>query len=380
MTDQSTKTPNPEAKQNDKPVKRIVVKVGTSSLTDDNGSIQPQKMWALARGVQVLQNKLSCKVSVVSSGAGAVGRERLGLELPLTMPEKQAAAAVGQALLMLDWARAFAPLPVAQLLLTASDIQERERYVNAKNALEASLKFNTIPIINENDSITTSEIKFGDNDTISAWVAYLMDADVLIILTDVDGLYTADPRKHKDAERIRIVEDIAEVEHLAGDAGSSRGTGGMVTKMTAAKIAAEAGIDTIIMSGGGEGLELLAASNLDASELGTRIIAKSQRPARKAWIGQLSKKGTIVIDTGAFQALQQGRSLLSSGIREVTGNFVFGDAIEVLLDGEVVAQGMSNYSSDALAQIKGLKSNKIREVLGYKDYDEAIHRDNLVLK
>jgi len=281
---------------------------------------------------------------------------------------------------MLDWARAFAPLPVAQLLLTASDIQERERYVNAKNALEASLKLNTIPIINENDSITTSEIKFGDNDTISAWVAYLMNADILIILTDVDGLYTADPRKYKDAERIRVVEDIAEVEHLAGDAGSSRGTGGMVTKMTAAKIAAEAGIDTIIMSGGGEGLELLAASNLDASGLGIRIIAKSQRPARKAWIGQLSKKGMITIDDGAFHALKKGRSLLSSGIKEVTGNFVFGDAIEVLLDGVVIAQGMSNYSSDALAQIKGLKSNKIREVLGYKDYDEAIHRDNLVLK
>jgi len=366
--------------KNGKQVKRIVVKVGTSSLTDATGSIQPQKFWALARGVQILQNKLACKVSVVSSGAGAVGRERLGLELPLTMPEKQAAAAVGQALLMLDWARAFAPLPVAQLLLTASDIQERERYVNAKNALEASLKLNSVPIINENDSITTSEIKFGDNDTISAWVAYLMDADVLIILTDVDGLYTVDPRKDDSAERIRIVEDIAEVEHLAGEAGSSRGTGGMVTKLTAAKIAAEAGIDTIIMSGGGEGLELLANSNLDASELGTRIIANNQRPARKAWIGQLNKKGTITIDEGAFKALKNGRSLLSSGIREVTGSFVFGDAIEVLLDGKVVAKGMSNYSSDALVQIKGLKSNEIRDVLGYKDYDEAIHRDNLVLK
>jgi len=369
-----------QAKQTDKKIKRIVVKVGTSSLTDASGSIQPQKMWALARGVQVLQNKLDCKVSVVSSGAGAVGRERLGIELPLTMPEKQAAAAVGQALLMLDWARAFAPLPVAQLLLTASDIQERERYVNAKNALEASLKLNTVPIINENDSITTSEIKFGDNDTISAWVAYLMDADVLIILTDVDGLYTADPRQDKNAERIKIVEDISQVEHLAGDAGSSRGTGGMVTKMTAAKIAAEAGIDTIIMSGGGEGLEQLANSNLDASELGTRIIANIQRPARKAWIGQLKKKGSITIDEGALQALKKGKSLLSSGIREVTGSFVFGDAIEVLVQGNIVAKGMTNYSSDALLKIKGLKSKEIREVLGYKDYDEAIHRDNLVLK
>lgn len=370
----------PQAKQADKKIKRIVVKVGTSSLTDASGSIQPQKMWALARGVQVLQKKLDCKVSVVSSGAGAVGRERLGIELPLTMPEKQAAAAVGQALLMLDWARAFAPLPVAQLLLTASDIQERERYVNAKNALEASLKLNTVPIINENDSITTSEIKFGDNDTISAWVAYLMDADVLIILTDVDGLYTADPRQDKNAERIKIVEDISQVEHLAGDAGSSRGTGGMVTKMTAAKIAAEAGIDTIIMSGGGEGLEQLANSNLDASEFGTRIIANSQQPARKAWIGQLKKKGSITIDEGALQALKKGRSLLSSGIREVTGSFVFGDAVEVLVQGNIVAKGMTNYSSDALLKIKGLKSKEIREVLGYKDYDEAIHRDNLVLK
>ncbi len=369
-----------KSNSSDKKIKRIVVKVGTSSLTDKNGSIQPQKMWALARGVQILQNKFACKVSIVSSGAGAIGRERLGLELPLTMPEKQAAAAVGQALLMLDWARAFAPLPVAQLLLTSSDIQERERYVNAKNALEASLKFNTIPIINENDSITTSEIKFGDNDTISAWVAYLMDADILIILTDVDGLYTADPRHDKSAKRIKIVEDISQVEHLAGNAGSSRGTGGMVTKLTAAKIAAEAGIDTIIMSGGGEGLEQLANSNLDASELGTRIIANNQQPARKAWIGQLNSKGSITIDEGALQALKTGKSLLSSGIQDVTGNFVFGDAIEVLVNDTIIAKGMSNYSSEALDKIKGLKSNKIRDILGYKDYDEAIHRDNLVLK
>ena len=238
--------------------KRVVVKVGTSSLTDPTGRIFPPSLWALARGAQVLQRALGCKVVLVSSGAGAAGRERLGLSLPLTLPEKQAAAAVGQTLLMLDWAQALAPLPVAQILLSASDVQDRERYVNAKNALEASLKLGAVPVINENDSVATSEIKLGDNDTLSAWAAYLVGADALIILTDVDGLYDADPRANPEAKRIEVVQDVNEVERMAGAPGSTRGTGGMVTKLRAAKIATQAGIETLIVGGGGAGLEALA--------------------------------------------------------------------------------------------------------------------------
>ena len=362
-----------------KTVKRIVVKVGTSSLTDDAGRIYQPKMWAIARAIAVMQQSLNVKAVLVSSGAGAVGRERLGLKLPLTMPEQQAAAAVGQSLLMLDWARAFAPLPVAQLLLTSADIQDRQRYVNAKNALDASLKLNTIPIVNENDSVTTTEIKFGDNDTLSAWTAYLANAEMLIILTDVDGLYTADPRINPDAERIEKVTDFNEVMHLAGQAGTRRGTGGMVTKLGAAKIAGEAGIDTIIIGGGGKGLESLVRAELDVKNLGTHFIAKTQQSARKAWIVQQSSKGEIHVDKGAAEALGNRRSLLPSGIIEISGEFKFGDAVSIVINTQVIARGLSNYSSEALDKIKGLHTSEIIAVLGYKDYDEAIHRDNLVL-
>ncbi len=355
--------------------RRLVIKVGSSSLTDATGRIHPPQLWALSRGIQVLQQALDCKVVLVSSGAGAAGRERLGLNLPLTLPEKQAVAAVGQTLLMLDWARAFAPMPVAQLLLTASDIQNRERYVNAKNALEASLKQGAMPIINENDSVATSEIQFGDNDTLSAWAAYLLDADALIILTDVDGLHEADPRIKVEAKRIDIVQDIAEVGYLAGDAGSSRGTGGMVTKLRAAKIATDAGIETLIIGGGGAGLEALARGELR----GTRFVAQKQAPARKAWLAQQPTKGYIGVDAGAVRALKAGRSLLPSGVSEISGHFDFGDAVAIAHKEQVIAQGLSNYSSSILEKIKGLQTREIARVIGYKDYDEVIHRDNLVL-
>ncbi len=354
---------------------RIVVKVGTSSLTNPAGRIDPPQMWAIARGLRVVEEAFRCKAVLVSSGAGAAGREQLGLTLPLTLPDKQAAAAVGQGLLMLDWARAFAPAPVAQLLLTASDIRQRERYVNAKNTLDASLRLGAMPIVNENDSVATSEIKFGDNDTLSAWAAYLIDASALIILTDVEGLYSADPRTNPSAERLDYITDLNEVMHLAGKAGSSRGTGGMVTKLRAAKIATDAGIETLIIGGGGAGLEALARGEVR----GSRIAAKSHPPARKAWLAQQPSKGRVEIDAGAVSALLRGRSLLPSGIADVIGTFDFGDAVAVSHEGRTVAQGLSNYSSDALVKIKGHHTRDIAATLGYKDYDEVIHRDNLVL-
>lgn len=358
-----------------KPWRRIVIKVGTSSLTDATGRIFPPNMWAVARGALVLEQTLGCKVVIVSSGAGAAGREALGINLPLTLPDKQAAAAVGQTLLMLDWARALAPTPIAQLLLSATDIQDRERYVNAKNALEASLKLGAIPIINENDSVATAELKVGDNDTLSAWTAYLIGADALIILTDVDGLYTGDPRTDKTATRISEVEDVASVETLAGSAGSTRGTGGMVTKLRAAKIATEAGIETLVIGGGGAGLEALARGEVR----GTRFLVKKHTPARKAWLAQQHSKGELTIDAGAYQALKRGRSLLPSGITAVKGKFEFGDALAIHYETVIVAQGLSNYSHDALKKIQGKQSSAIADLLGYKDYDEVIHRDNLVM-
>ncbi|MEX2534635.1 MAG: glutamate 5-kinase [Trueperaceae bacterium] len=355
--------------------RRVVVKVGTSSLTDDTGRISLPKLWALGRGLQVLCEAFGCKPVVVSSGAGAAGRERLGLRLPLTLPEKQAAAAVGQTLLMLDWARALAPSPVAQMLLTAADVQDRERYVNAKNALEASLKMGVVPVINENDSVATAEIMLGDNDTLSAWSAYLVGADALVILTDVDGLFEADPRHNPNAKQIAVVEDVEAVAHLAGRPGSERGTGGMVTKLRAAAIATRAGIETLVIGGGGEGLEALARGEVR----GTRFLAGAHAPARKAWLAQQPERGSLEVDDGAARALRSGRSLLPSGITAVSGDFEFGDSVAVRQGGTLVGRGLSNYGSGELERIRGRQSREISQVLGHKDFDEVIHRDNLVL-
>ncbi|MCH2667170.1 MAG: glutamate 5-kinase [Deinococcales bacterium] len=355
--------------------KRIVIKVGSSSLTDESGRIHSPKLQSIARGAQILAEKNGARFALVSSGAGAAGKERLGLTRPLTLPEKQAAAAVGQALLVLDWAQAFVPLPVAQLLLTASDMQERERYVNARNALEASFRLGAVPVINENDSVATEELKFGDNDTLSAWTAYLMDADVLVILTDVEGLYDSDPRLNPDAKQIGIVEDVSEVEHLAGTAGSKRGTGGMITKLGAARIATEAGIETLIIGGGGEGLEALARGKVQ----GTRIRARKPTPARKAWLSQQACQGQVLVDAGAVRALSEGKSLLPSGVIGLNGSFEFGDAVTLVSEEHEIGRGLSNYSSDALKLILGLQTHQIFDVLGYKDFDEVVHRDNLVL-
>lgn len=276
---------------------------------------------------------------------------------------------------MLEWARAFAPMPVAQLLLTAQDIQQRERYVNAKNALEASLKLGAMPIINENDSVTTNEIRFGDNDSLSAWVAHLMGADALILLTDVDGLFDSDPRFNKHAKVIKDVHNIADVKHLAGHAGTQRGTGGMVTKLRAAELATVAGTETLIIGGGGPGLEALAKGEIR----GTRFYAKTSPSARKSWLAQLPLRGSIEIDAGAAKALSRGNSLLPKGITVIDGHFDFGDAVAVTHNGACVARGLSNYPSAALKKIIGLHTSAIADILGYKDYDEAVHRDNLVL-
>ena len=354
-----------------------MIKVGTSSLVDESGRIAPHKMWDVARGAQVLAaaQKSPAQFVIVSSGAGAAGRQRLGLKLPLTLPEKQAAAAVGQALLMLDWERALAPRPTAQLLISASDVQERERYVNAKSALEATLALGVVPVINENDSIATAELKLGDNDTLSAWVSYLVDADVLIILTDVDGLYDSDPRKNPAAKRLTEVTDLDEVAAVAGGVGSAHGTGGMATKLRAARIATGAGIETIVLGGGGAGLEGLARGEAR----GTRFLAAAHIPARKAWIANQPVRGTMEVDAGAAKALASGKSLLPGGITAVTGIFTFGDAVAVKQGGAVIGVGLTNYGSDAVSRIMGRHSREIAAVLGQKDYDEVVHRDNLTL-
>lgn len=353
--------------------RRVVVKVGTSSLTDDDGRLHRPSLWALARALASLEAAKGCQVVVVSSGAGAVGRERLGLKLPLTLPDKQAAAAVGQALLMLEWERALAPRPVAQLLLSVDDVRDRVRYVNAKHALEATLRLGVVPVVNENDSVATAELRVGDNDTLSAWTAYLVDADALIIVTDVPGLFDADPRRSRAARPVPVVADVDEVLGAGGRAGTGRGTGGMATKLRAARIATRAGIETFVIGRGGAALEALTRGEV----LGTHFLARPRTAARKAWIAEQRPHGTILVDAGARDALARGRSLLPSGVVGVDGSFGFGDAVDVVCEGVTVARGLANYGSGALERIKGLRTGDIANVLGGKDFDEVIHRDNL---
>lgn len=351
-------------------MKRYVVKIGSSSLTDEQGLIDATRLQALAEVIRAS----GAQVAIVSSGAVAAGAGLLARGRPRNLPEKQAFAAVGQALLMQSWRLAFEPLPVAQFLLSADDIHGRRRFINAKQALEAAFKLGMIPIINENDTVATEELKLGDNDTLSAWVAYLVEADELFLLTDVDGLYNANPKTDPNAQRIELVTDIHSVQHLAGDAGSVRGTGGMRTKLKAAMVAAEAGIATRILSGGATGLQ--AAWSGEA--VGTRVLAAGQT-AKRGWILHKPDRGQIRIDEGAKNALIAGKSLLASGITGLSGDFDFGDAVAIYWNAQKLGQGLSNYKASELKRIVGRKSEEIEAILGYKDFDEVVHRNQLAL-
>jgi glutamate 5-kinase len=352
-------------------MRRIVVKIGSSSLTSADGVIEPKRLAAIAHAL----NRPDLEVALVSSGAVAAGAGLLKRGRPRTLPEKQAYAAIGQAALMQHWATACAPRVVAQVLLSAGDIQARGRFVNAKRALDALFKLGALPILNENDTVATEELKLGDNDRLSAWVAYLIDADQLVLLTDVDGLFSANPATDPSATRIDEVSDLDAVMPLAGGAGSTRGTGGMLSKLKAAQIAAAAGIETFIIGDGGAGL----ARWLDGAAVGTRILA-TPGAARRGWILHQPSLGRIEIDPGARAALQRGRSLLPSGIVNVEGSFDEGDAVALTHAGEALGQGLVNYRAADLKRIAGKRSDEIESILGHKDFDEAIHRDQLALK
>lgn len=351
-------------------MRRVVVKVGSSSLTDAAGRLDAARLAEIAGAVE----RFDAQVALVSSGAVAAGRGALGRGPSRSLAERQALAAVGQAALMQCWAAAFTPRVVSQFLLSAGDIHSRTRYVNAKQAFEAAFRLGTLPIVNENDTVATEELKLGDNDTLSAWVAYLINADLLVLLTDVDALYTADPVLNPGAERIPFVEDPGSVERLAGGAGSGRGTGGMRTKLQAAKIAAEAGIETVVLGGGGPGLERWLAGE----DTGTRFAARPGA-ARRGWLLHQPVRGTVRVDGGAVRALREGRSLLPSGIRSLEGRFELGDVVAVAGPDGTVAHGIVNYSSSELRRIAGAHTAEIEARLGYKGYDEAIHRDHLAL-
>lgn len=364
--------------------KRIVVKVGTSTITYPNGKINYEKIEKLARILSDFQNQ-GKEMILVSSGAGAAGVGRMGLEAkPKTIPGKQACAAVGQGILMHIYERLFGEYGqvVAQVLLTKTDMVNRHSYANARNALQEMISWGVIPIINENDVVAIDEFKIGDNDNLSALVASLADADLDILLSDIDGLYMANPKTHPDAKLVSVVEEVTpEIEATAGGAGSKNATGGMLTKLQAAKNAMSAGIALIIANG--EHLDILR-NILRGEPVGTLFVPKeSHLRFRNQWLAFGSKIcGRLVVDEGLAKALRQkgSCSILPVGIVGVEGEFDSGDTVSVVdQDGHELARGMVNYSAGDVALIKGCKTSQIEEKIGYKHYDEVIHRDNLVV-
>lgn len=362
--------------------RRIVVKIGSNILTARNDlnisvieSISSQICVLIDNGLEVL---------LVSSGAMAAGLRRMGLPYrPDEIPQRQAISAIGQSGLMNAYEHAFARCDkkVAQILLTSEDLHNRERYLNARNALYALLAWKVVPIINENDTVKVEEIKLGDNDNLSAMIALLMDADFLINLTDIDGLFTKDPRTHDDAQLIdRVSTFKQEIEDYAGDIPGALGTGGMLSKIRAAKKVTAAGVPMIIARG--DRPDILTRL-FDGERLGTYFVPKDKKlPSRKCWIAYtLKPKGTIVVDDGAATALvKNGKSLLPSGIVDVRGDFKPGDPVEFkVVPGAALGIGLVNYGASDVRAIKGLKTAQIKDALGSKPYDEVIHRDNLVI-
>jgi glutamate 5-kinase len=366
-----------------KRARRVVVKIGSQILSSSDG-IEETRLRGLVRELALLHERKK-EVVVVSSGAVAAGMSRLGRkERPKSIPEKQALAAVGQIKLMALYERAFAKFDksVAQVLLTADDLANRQRYINAKHTFQMLLESSIIPIVNENDTVAVEEMKFGDNDHLSALVATLLGADLLVILSDVAGVFDKDPRAHGDAQLIPLITEARGMGRAIGGASMSAvGTGGIVTKLGAAEEAAAAGIPTLITSG----LETSVLEKVfDAKEeIGTLILAEQDRlPSRKHWIAyNLKPNGEIVVDQGAHDAVvQKGKSLLPSGLKEVRGAFGVGECVRCLdLTGKEFARGLVNYSAQELNRIRGLHTSRIEKVLGYKAYEEIIHRDDLVV-
>lgn len=362
--------------------KRVVIKIGSGVLTEAEG-LNQAVIARLADEVARLRAE-GREVILVSSGAIAAGFKKMGLPgRPQGIPQKQAVAAIGQSTLMLTYEEAFERygLKVAQLLLTRDDLAHRRRYLNARNTLFTLLNWEVIPIINENDTVAVEELRFGDNDNLSALISSLACVDLLVILTDTDGLYDRDPRQHPDARLISLVEKMdSRLEKAATHLPGVVGCGGMSSKIQAARKASSAGIPVIIANG-------LAPSILQqifkGAEVGTLFLPQMKKiSSRQYWIAYtLNPRGEIVVDDGAREVLlHQGKSLLPAGIVEVHGRFGVGAAVRLAdSEGQVFGMGLSNYSSQDIARIKGLKTVEIEHYLGHKGYDEVVHRDNMVV-
>lgn len=363
--------------------KRIVVKVGSGVLTSEDG-LNRRVIGSLTRDICELKEQKAVEVILVSSGAIASGLKKIGLaKRPKSISEQQAVAAVGQSSLMRAYERSFGRYDrkVAQILITRDDLNHRARYLNARNTIFTLLKWGIVPIINENDTVVVDEIKFGDNDNLSAMVTNMTESRLLVSLTDIDGLFDKDPRRNKKAKLVPVIEKVThDVKRFADNIPGFLGTGGMASKIRAARKVGLAGVPTIIANGRRRAvLKHIFAGR----EIGTLFLPEEERLChRKHWIAfTKSVKGGIVIDRGAENALLNGgKSLLPSGIREVRGRFGVGDSVMVVNENDhELAVGMVNYASGDINRIMGLKSSKIEAELGYKHDDEVIHRDNLAI-
>jgi glutamate 5-kinase len=366
-------------------IRRLVVKVGSGLVTTPAAGPDRRRIGALAADLVAARGETGREVVLVTSGAIATGMARLALShRPRSMPDKQAAAAVGQSALMRHYEAAFKRhgLAVGQVLLTAQDIGDRARYLNARNTLLALLRFGVLPVVNENDTVAVEEIKVGDNDNLSALVASLIEADLLVLLTDVDGLYTANPAVDRDARKLDTVEAVTDdIARLVWDGAGAGAVGGMATKLQAAQKAASAGVPMIIANGR---TERVLARLLGGEPLGTFFAPRTDRlGARKRWIAfAVPPQGRLTVDAGAVQALTLGgKSLLPSGVVKVDGDFAAGEVVAVVTEeeGKEFARGLVNFDAPELRRIRGAKTREIELRLGYKSFDEVIHRDNLVI-
>lgn len=362
-------------------VKRVVIKIGSALLVDRGSGIRKQWLDAICDDIAALKAR-GTDVLVVSSGAIALGRTVLDMPSgALKLEESQACAAVGQIALARHWSESLSrhQIVAGQILLTLGDTEERRRYLNARATLSQLLKIGAIPIINENDTVATTEIRYGDNDRLAARVATMAGADLLVLLSDIDGLYTAPPHLDPEAQFLDTIEEITPaIEAMAGGAASELSRGGMRTKIDAGKIATSAGCAMIIASG-------KTMNPLSSIENGARhswfAASKSPVTARKTWIaGQLQPAGTLQVDNGAEGALRSGKSLLPAGVRSVSGAFHRGDTVSIVtIEGREIARGLAGYDADEARRICGRKSNEIENILGYAGRAAMIHRDDLVM-
>jgi len=367
-----------------KKYKRIVLKIGSSVIASRGEGLNEARLQSIAGEIAALRAQGQA-VFLVSSGAILCGTRKLGLSHPpRSIQMKQATAAVGQSQLMWAYEKCFERfgIKVAQILLTNDCITDRRRFINARNTLMALLDRKILPVINENDTVTVEEIKLGDNDHLAAQVTHLVDASLLVALSDVDGLYTADPRETPSAKRLSVVEKVsAEIEAISGGSGKLGGTGGMASKVKMAKDAAAFGVTTLILNGTIPGLLHRA---FEGEDLGTLFLPQPTRlSSKKHWIAYaLRPKGELLLDQGAAVALlKKGRSLLPSGISGLKGCFDVGDLLRCLSpEGKEIAKGLTNYSASEIMRIKGRQSAELPGILGYKGADEVIHRDNLVIQ